>query len=573
MKTIKYLASALLIAGLGACSSDDVTVSNAGQPQWDVNGKGYISLNINLPQEKSNRANDKFDDGEASEYAIHNAKLLLYKGASAAAATYAATYTLNTTGFNGVTDDPNQVTASGVVVQKIDKIALNEGENLYALVVLNDNNQVPEKAELSKDAQQLTVDQLTKYGIFMTNAPLYTAPGGTNEEPKGELQTLVPVDVKAIKSTPEEAALVPAANVFVERAVGKVEVKTADFKLANVHNPLMKEDAFKVLGWVLDQTNNKSFYVRNMDGANWWTLKAAANGDYRFVGTAPVKNRTNLYRTYWANDPNYNAEVVEGDLTTKAMQQLQESDFTAVGKYVYCLENTTNREKMQSKNLTRVVVGVAFDINPDKPGYEDFYILNGNSSVYYDEQGVTNEVKRQIMNAILPDLSQYLTAGTMTADNLAFAFMQKGMHEGYRIVDGNTLKIRAGSDWAYVEGGEAKLKAKMLEVIGNVNHNMTIAYYKGGVNYYPVYIKHFGDDQTPWTDNGTGKAYDSDDNYLGRYGVLRNNWYEVNVKSVRNFGEPEVPEGTIDTPDPTDSFMSVEINVLSWAKREQDADL
>lgn len=123
----------------------------------------------------------------------------------------------------------------------------------------------------------------------MTNAPLYTAPGGTNEEPKGELQTLVPVDVKAIKSTPEEAALVPAANVFVERAVGKVEVKTADFKLANVHNPLMKEDAFKVLGWVLDQTNNKSFYVRNMDGANWWTLKAAANGDYRFVGTAPVK--------------------------------------------------------------------------------------------------------------------------------------------------------------------------------------------------------------------------------------------------------------------------------------------
>lgn len=572
MKTIKYLASALLIAGLGACSSDDVTVSNTGQPQWDANGKGYISLNINLPQEKSNRANDQFDDGEASEYAIHNAKLLLYKGANAAAATYAATYTLNTTGFNGVTDAPNQVTASGVVIQKIDKIALSEGENLYALVVLNDNNQVPEKAELSKDAQQLTVDQLTKYGIFMANAPLYTAPGGTTM-PEGELQTLVQVDATAIKSTPEEAALVPAANVFVERAVGKVEVKTADFKLATGHNQLMNERAFKVLGWVLDQTNNKSFYVRNMaDANNWWKLKAK-NGDYRFVGTASVKNGTALYRTYWANDPNYNAMVTEEDLTTRAMHQLQESDFTPAGKYVYCLENTANRENMQSKNLTRVVVGVAFDINPSTLEYEDFYILNGNSSVYYDEQGVTNEVKRQILNAILPDLSQYLTAGTMTAENLAFDFMQKGMHEGYRIVDGTTLEIKAGSDWAYVEGGEAKLKAKMLEVIGNVNNNMTIAYYKGGVNYYPVYIKHFGDDQTPWTDGGTGVAYDTDANYLGRYGVLRNNWYEVNVKSVRNFGEPEVPEGTIDTPDPTDSFMSVEINVLSWAKRAQDADL
>lgn len=571
MKTFKYFATALLIAGLGACSSDDVTVPNAGQPQWDANGKGYISLNINLPQEKSNRANDQFDDGEGTEYAIHNAKLLLYKGASATSATYAATYTLNTTGFNDVTDNPNQVTASGVVVQKIDKIALSDGENLYALVVLNDNNLVPEKAGLSKDAQQLAVDQLTKYGIFMTNAPLYTAPGG-NTEPNGELQTLVQVDVAAIKPTPEEAALAPAAKVFVERAVGKVEVKTATFKLADGHNQLMKDDAFKVLGWVLDQTNNKSFYVRNMEDANsWWKLKAP-NGDYRFVGTSPVKIGTNLYRTYWANDPNYTG-VVEGDLTTRAMQQLQESDFTASDKYVYCLENTANRENMISKNLTRVVVGVAFDINPETPEYDDFYILNSNSSVYYDKLGVTNEVKRQILNAIVPDLGQYLTAGTMTADNLAFDFMQKGMHEGYRIVDGNTLKINPGSDWNYVEGGEDKLMDKMHEVITNVNKNMTIAYYKGGVNYYPVYIKHFGDDQTPWTDGGTGVAYDTDANYLGRYGVLRNNWYEVNVKSVRNFGEPEVPEGTVDTPDPTDSFMSVEINVLSWAKRTQDADL
>ena len=87
-------------------------------------------------------------------------------------------------------------------------------------------------------------------------------------------------------------------------------------------------------------------------------------------------------------------------------------------------------------------------------------------------------------------------------------------------------------------------------------------------------IQHFGDDQTPWT--AGSESYPTpnrDDNYLGRWGVLRNNWYEINVTGVKSIGSPVVPEvyGTPD--DPVQSWISVEINVLSWAKRTQNADL
>ena len=67
---------------------------------------------------------------------------------------------------------------------------------------------------------------------------------------------------------------------------------------------------------------------------------------------------------------------------------------------------------------------------------------------------------------------------------------------------------------------------------------LTISYYKGGVAYYPVLIKHFGNTETPWTmpTGGVLESYpgtDAANNWLGRYGVLRNTWYTVNVTGLK----------------------------------------
>lgn len=77
---------------------------------------------------------------------------------------------------------------------------------------------------------------------------------------------------------------------------------------------------------------------------------------------------------------------------------------------------------------------------------------------------------------------------------------------------------------------------------------------------------------TPWT---PGDAYGSkNDEYLGRYGVLRNNWYELSVNKVSNLGYPEVPEVKPEKPDDeNDKYINVEVKILDWAKRSQSIDL
>ena len=100
-----------------------------------------------------------------------------------------------------------------------------------------------------------------------------------------------------------------------------------------------------------------------------------------------------------------------------------------------------------------------------------------------------------------------------------------------------------------------------------------ITTYVNGESYYIARIKHFGDDLTPW--NAGEDTYGTDnEKYLGRYGVLRNNWYDLTVNSISGPGYPDVPEVKPNTPDDEDTkFISVSVKILDWAKRSQDVNL
>ena len=106
-----------------------------------------------------------------------------------------------------------------------------------------------------------------------------------------------------------------------------------------------------------------------------------------------------------------------------------------------------------------------------------------------------------------------------------------------------------------------------------------IMMYKEGYAYYPVLIKHFGDDLTPW--NKTTASFDDpyenpvSNKYLGRYGVVRNNWYNIDIKSINNVGSAVVPNASKNASfdDKPENYISVRINVLSWAKRNQEEHL
>lgn len=585
MKRFNLIPLALTTLMLGACSSEDGL--NLGGGNSVAQGeKGYISFSLNLPTVKStaNRANDDFDDGAATEFNVEDATLLLFSGANEGEATFAGAYDLGE--MTGGTSDGDNITTTYKIAQEVTKPV---GANVYAMVVINGktSNVLTESGGTWSIKGQPLTASTTKYkdlagaaynlsntdvaniasttgdGCFlMTNAPLYTKAGGVSNPTGGSVQTLTEINPNNIFTTEEEAKANPAANVYVERAVAKVTV-TGNTTGTGAGGNIAK---YEIKGWTLDVTNQSSYLVRNVNGADWWGLKADGK-DYRFVGAAAVAD--GLYRTYWGIDPNYSTG---GTFTTQA--GTTPTNLKAVGANDYCLENTFNLTQMKDDQTTRVIVAAALDLDGDGNA-DDFYVLdNDKSNTTLTLEGIKNTIKAAYLanGTVVGLLKANLNGGeSIGADDLEVTFNEKATTGGYVTVTEITIKDASASKFKNGAIPEGLQAANNDAIIADVNAAHKIAYYKGGVSYYPVMIKHFGDDLTPWSN---GEVYGSNNaDFLGRYGVLRNNWYSINVTGIKSIGDPEVPKvyGTPD--DPSESWISVTINILSWAKRSQSVDL
>ena len=588
MKKTKLFALAFAALALGACSNDDI-VDQQGGSTVNPGEQGYVSVALNLPTQPTSRANDNFDDGQPVEYNVADATLLVFSGASEDAAKFTGAYPLT---LDDGTQLGGNITTTYQVTQQITK-PLAAGDDIYALVMINSKNVLTGNAEagwqilgnaLTAGAQGTTVAQVKAMNgnvtaaaladasgegyFYMTNAPLYSVPGGVNEPANGAVTTLTRINAENVFSTAAEAEDNPAASIYVERGVAKVTV--TDGGTAGQDGNLN----YTIDGWTLDMTNTASYAVRNVTGANWWTLysRIAPAADYRFVGSVPVA--AGLYRTYFGIDPNYNAAGTFNEQIGAVPASL-----TGLDDAAYCLENTFDVDHQNQDQTTRVIVAATLTgVGGDATG-NDFYVINNNKDNVLNTAGLEAYVKTQYLEnpeivSILTDADAGLKPGEenkLTGDDLTVTYGDRAASSA----DVMVLNITVNESAATKFKGEAIPAAlgRIEGVIAEINEDK-IAYYKGGVSYYPVMIQHFGDDQTPWT--AGSESYpgpNRDDNYLGRWGVLRNNWYEINVTGVKSIGSPVVPEvyGTPD--DPVESWISVEINVLSWAKRVQNAGL
>lgn len=594
MRKLNLFSLAFATMMLGACSSDEIAVNENGSVPVLPGETGYINLSINLPTTPSTRANDKFDDGLAAEYKVNDATLLIFNGTDEAQAKLSGIYPLTGLQENVIGND-NNITATHKITQAITKPASG---NVYALVIVNKGNVLTESGgtwslngtqlttgasgtefqTFYNTAQTITVDKLasvtddTNGSFFMTNAPLYNVAGGTAEPTGGQVTTLTEINPNNIYTTEDEAEANPAASIYVERAVAKVTVTGSNGNLTETITGL-GQTGYTLTGWTLDVTNTQSYIVRNVSaGTNWWTLKSTkseAGVDYRFVGSVPVGNQ--LYRTYWGVDPNYDGN----NKTFTTLSGTTPSDLTTIGNNAYCLENTFNVSNMNQDQTTRVIVAATLNNGAD------FYIVDNDKNTIYSLEEATNAIKAEYLSnpAVIAALTDGLEAGQSIGEtDLTVTFDGKASTGGDLTVTAITIDEGRAGDFK----GDAiptELTAPgNADIIAAVNAGKKVSFYKGGVSYYPVMIKHFGDEQTPWaaTDANNAASYpapNADANWLGRYGVLRNNWYEINVTGIKGIGSAEVPEvyGTPD--DPVNSYISVEINILSWAKRSQNVEL
>lgn len=608
MKKI-YLPLALAATlALGACSSDNV-IDNGGSNPIDLSKGGFVKMSLNLPTDNNRGSRAKLDDGLANEYGIKNAYLVLFERENKKSeneATFRGAYELENSDFSNfeaVGDDPNHVTITKRIAFANDTKP-QTGNKLYALVVLNNNGlftvdgnhilkfddtKVDATAyksaanfiNFSKAIASTSTDGTTPFasnvatnGIFMTNAPLSTQPGGATDP--GAIKTLADV-TSNIYTTKAEAKSKPAAEIYVERAVAKVTVQSKSKTNALEVN---KNISYKLYNWAVDNTNKKSYIVRQYDN-NWNKLysdKAADANKYRFVWDTPVNpNATGankLYRTAFAQDPEY-ATATD---STKYNQMGNNASMTLKTTFgnehpQYCNENTFKVTAQNQDQTTRVVLGVQMS-EPGKDTYgADLYTINDNKEVVYTKATLAERLKNILLNE--PAVKTW----TKTHTTYSFDITFNNTTAGVTTIDKATFKDNTTATGA----PEEKLESFTPEQLNKALPN--IVRYKGGVAYYAVRIKHFGDTDTPWNVAGqdvkagvnsliypsaTGTNIDW---FLGRYGVVRNNWYDINVKKIQTLGDATIPAFTNDPDDVLENYISVSINVLSWSKHTQDADL
>lgn len=611
MKEI-YLPLALAATlALGACSSDNV-VDNGGSKPIDLSKGGFVKMSLNLPTDNNRGSRATLDDGLDNEYGIKNAYLVLFEGKDEHnkenEATFRGAYELNSSDFENVGDTPNHVTLTKRIAFANDTKP-QSGRKLFALVVLNNNGLFTVDAtkheltfttnvtateyastknfiNFSKAIASTSTDGKTPFaadvdanGIFMTNAPLCTQHGGaTAPGTDAKIKTLADV-TNNIYTTEAEAKSKPAAEIYVERAVAKVTVQSESKTSALEVN---KNISYKLYNWAIDNTNKKSYIVRQYN-KDWNSIHSdkVTTGDYqyRFVWSSEVNpNATEgnkLYRTSFAQDPEYDTPAANAANYNQMASNASMAMSAEFGNDhpQYCNENTFQVTAQNQDQTTRVVLGVKLSA-PGTTTYDaDLYTVNDNKEVVYTKATLAERLKNILLNE--PAVKTWADAHTNVSLDITF----NEDAAGKTTIKEVTLKGKTAAG-AADDTFTGTFKTNFNKALPN------IVRYKGGVAYYAVRIKHFGDTEgTPWnvagqgvTAGGNSKIYntsnsDNENWFLGRYGVVRNNWYDISVNKIQTLGDATTPALSSDPDDVLENYISVSINVLSWSKHTQGADL
>ena len=623
MKLEKFLLATLAAGMFAACSSDE-PINGPGNEA--MQGDGYVAITINLPTTpaSSRAANDDFNDGDPKEYQVNSGALILFTGANEQSAVFKAAYPLNLpTRIEGVDND--NITTSYLTAVKIDKVEATD--NLFGLVMLNYTGVVQTIAAdgslniyteaTSTDTEPFagTFAQLlaktskrafyngAKDDFFMTNAPLSTVAGGTVGTPAIEnVTTLVSLN-NSLKATEEEAKAAPAGSIFVERAVAKATLSNEATE-AVIGADKKKLSIIGNASWLLDNTEPTSYIVRNMGDGSYMGF---ANGDrgHRFagttvMGTTSIQPKVNLFRTYWCVDPHYDV-LPEGE-TLATATSFSDDAFIAAGTAsakstpLYCHENTFTTAAQDKRHTTRAIIKVAYSIDNNGEG-KTFYTVNGVEDELYTSAAdaesfslafiLNNDGIKAAIKEALPEGSSVSLNETNYKDYLTINFARDD-NDGYRKVTEIKFKNNAAFETAPV--WTAEQEASLIEI---TNGYYRIEEYENGINYYALRFKHFAgsdfsdpNDLAPWnpalleTANTptTSEAYpgeDADNKWLGRYGMVRNNWYDVTISGFKHLGKPA--PGSLDvskdkTPDDekeTEQWIAFKVNILSWALRTQ----
>ena len=463
LKTIHTIEMALLCLGmLTACS--DETLREEPRPVgieqvFNADGEAYMLLRLQVPTEGRTRAATP-QDGSEAEYAVNlsHSYLILFSGADENSAVARSVYRLDRSFTKE--SDPN-ITSGSSFVTPIVRNNIGDTDKLYAFVLLNAPEQLfhftagagaagntlrfgpdtyivgntdaggsgnirfPDFLRLKAgfDSSVNTLPRLTPggngetphpfadfYGVnylLMTNAVLSTVKGGNLKSApsvsNSSTQVLAPIALDRLYGKASDAASgEPAATIYVERAVAKVNVsKTGTTAIG-------KDDGnaaftYDITGWTLLNAARTAYltkHIDNGDGSPQGTFatyaryaSSGAADNYRFLGASPLGTGTPLYLINWAVSPHYKADYNTANYLNTTVPD-RAAWHNSLADADYPMENTTDVDRMRQRTTTAVELEVTLGSSKNGQEIRDYGVLT--SSELPDEvftvQGLNNLV-------------------------------------------------------------------------------------------------------------------------------------------------------------------------------------
>lgn len=546
----KFLTLAVLAMLFTACKPEpddgDETNPNNGDGE-----KSYISLTLTSGDGGSKGIAD-YNDGTDAEVAVFKAYVFFFKnGEGFAPATGTPNNWKELTFKDPQNDnwteegtDPNVSDIS----EKVMAINNYNGElPNQMVVVLNWTPTLPTYSLTELRATLVShVQEFSSTDYFVMSNSVYQGSSGP--------VYATPLAITDFKTSDTEALGSPI-KVYVERVAAKVVLTTDKANnystLPDYMFPLLKTKAgstqieiegtpiyAKILDWELYNDYEQSTIIKNIDGLNP-SVPYSWNDISHFRSTWAVTSGT------WAeyNDP-------DDEFFTWGTP----SSYTTTGHY--CGENTrgnadaAQRTKIIIKaQLTNAAGTAAYDV---ARWFGHHYIKEADllsavsntvaSKYYYEDGGVYKSISADDLMTVAG-----LDNGNPNEPKKYQVYFQLNTAAGLGIH--KTWYIPKTNGTGYEAVDNATINAYLKENIAPA------LVYKGGRTYFFTDVEHLND----------------------TYGVVRNHYYDVNIKSISGLGTP-VPDASAEL-DPElpigdeSTYLATEINILSWNVVSSDIDL
>ena len=559
MKKMYFLVAALLVLLSAACTNDHIDQDDDDGIVTDPTGEAWIALNVGPPTTSFSRALHDPDKiiGTTKESNVKKIRAIFFDGSEKVTAD--KTFTVGTDQEAGNPNQPEGDQGKAFKVPASSKrilIIANPSPDLPVTSVGTTTYTVFNQAILA--VASLSGDEY----FMMSNAKGGLEPSASNTDG---------TDANLVLYNSASKAESQALSINVDRAVAKVRVYTDNTGIssnntkANISEP----------GWVLNATNKKYFPVSKRE-KTWYETQPRGCitpfdqyklGSYR-IDPNYDNQPTVLPPAFTDYLKDYNYYLDATDVPAGAWHPTDASSDNAE----YCLENTQTEDHNVWAYTTQVLFKVIFSPKglqtPDKNVYDnpadfvnagvlepgkDWLMVNGG---YYTWNLLMDYIKAELTFKFQSEDNDPTIIHNTALTNALNAYLE-AINEVKVPIDRNNASTPEEQAGDIVDAFNVKKNA--VTTHGADRHG-TVSYYVGGVNYYPIMIKH----------DDSGDVY----NELGEFGVVRNSVYDVNISRVNNPGYPNIPEPDPGTKDEDeDNYLSIRINVNPWTWYTQTEEL